>query len=597
MKKLMAICLCLILLVSLTISASAVSDRVLQGTQSVVRILVKYPNGMGSGSGFVIESNSRETLIATNYHVVSGEPSEISVWIGEEELVAAEILVGSEQKDLCILRVNVPTKFRKLTLADKEAKQGDVVYAVGFPAAADTLTVQQSHTGKDAAISDGIVSAVREIAFMEDGEIVRSLQITAPINPGNSGGPLLNEKGQVVGISTYTITDTQGIFGAVDVSELKLLLTVYGISVESPSYLWLWMAAGLILVFVLVILICRKRQAEQKAAFQFSWLRTGAGLAGFLMCAYMGSCFGAYLLARNDRFLAADKLLLAAPVTRIHSPKLVDYVRAGKQLEMCQYEKAKAGFENLSGYLNADILALETEYLRSLDLVKEKNFEAAIGVLEDLEEAGYGEYTGEIQQIQYLWAMDLRENRDFIGAYTMLAALKEHPDARTSLDALEKTIYREGITAYHKGENTQAGKLFACVSGYENAEKYITLIEVKKSQGSITKELYEKLIANFSFEDTAEVVLYNQAAAKWFLLGTWENGEYSFTMYPNGEIDCDLPWIEYGDYYRIEKGELLLYPENQPAQTKPAFRFQASTVDRMEIYCCRNRRTYTLYRQ
>jgi hypothetical protein len=193
--------------------------------------------------------------------------------------------------------------------------------------------------------------------------------------------------------------------------------------------------------------------------------------------------------------------------------------------------------------------------------------------------------------------MDLRENRDFIGAYTMLAALKEHPDARTSLDALEKTIYREGITAYHKGENTEAGKLFACVSGYENAEKYITLIEVKKSQGSITKELYEKLIENFSFEDTAEVVLYNQAAAKWFLLGTWENGEYSFTMYPNGEIDCDLPWIEYGDYYRIEKGELLLYPENQPAQTKPAFRFQASTVDRMEIYCCRNRRTYTLYRQ
>lgn len=597
MKKLMAICLCLILLVSLTIRASAVSDRVLQGTESVVRILVKYPDGMGSGSGFVIENNSRETLIATNYHVVSGEPSEISVWIGEEELVAAEILAGSEQKDLCILRVNVPTKFRKLTLADKEAKQGDVVYAVGFPAAADTLTVQQSHTGKDAAISDGIVSAVREIAFMEDGEIVRSLQITAPINPGNSGGPLLNEKGQVVGISTYTITDTQGIFGAVDVSELKQLLTVYGISVESPSYLWLWMAAGLILVFVLVILICRKRQAEQKAAFHFSWLKTGAGLVGFLMCAYIGSCFGAYLLARNDRFLAADKLLLAAPVTRIHSPKLVDYVRAGKQLEMRQYEKAKAGFENLSGYLNADILTLETEYLRSLDLVKEKNFEAAIAVLEDLKEAGYGEYTGEIQQIQYLWAMDLRENRDFIGAYTMLAALKEHPDARTSLDALEKTIYREGITAYHKGENTEAEKLLACVSDYENAEKYITLIEVKKSQGSITKELYEKLIANFSFEDTAEVVLYNQAAAKWFLLGTWENGEYSFTMYPNGEIDCDLPWIEYGDYYRIEKGELLLYPENQPAQTKPAFRFQASTVDRMEIYCCRNRRTYTLYRQ
>ena len=143
MKKLMAICLCMILLVSLTISASAVSDRVLQGTESVVRILVKYPNGMGSGSGFVIESNSRETLIATNYHVVSGEPSEISVWIGEEELVAAEILAGSEQKDLCILRVNVPTKFRKLTLAEKEAKQGDVVYAVGFPAAADTCKLQR----------------------------------------------------------------------------------------------------------------------------------------------------------------------------------------------------------------------------------------------------------------------------------------------------------------------------------------------------------------------------------------------------------------------------------------------------------------------
>jgi S1-C subfamily serine protease len=80
---------------------------------------VEYPNAIGSGSGFVIESNSQETLIVTNYHVVGEDPSEISVWIGEEELAAAEIVAGSEQKDLCILRLNIPTKLRKLTLANR----------------------------------------------------------------------------------------------------------------------------------------------------------------------------------------------------------------------------------------------------------------------------------------------------------------------------------------------------------------------------------------------------------------------------------------------------------------------------------------------
>lgn len=105
MKRSLSIALCLFLLLSCAIPALAANDvpeEVMEATKSVVRILSQYYNGAATGSGFVIKNEPGEVLIATNNHVVEGNPTSISVWVAEDELVEAEIVFTTAKKELAV---------------------------------------------------------------------------------------------------------------------------------------------------------------------------------------------------------------------------------------------------------------------------------------------------------------------------------------------------------------------------------------------------------------------------------------------------------------------------------------------------------------
>ncbi len=210
----------LMILSFLSFADGSVPKPVIKDMESVVRVLAEYTDGYTTGSGFVIKSDEEETLIATNYHVVDEKPYSISVWVGENETVKASIASYSSQKDMCVLKLAHPIS-KKALLLGETPKQGDAVYVVGFPGAADYLSDREAHISADATITDGIISAIREGTVAGYGSPIKILQINAAINAGNSGGPVLNSDGEVVGISTYDVDDAQGIFGAIDVSELK----------------------------------------------------------------------------------------------------------------------------------------------------------------------------------------------------------------------------------------------------------------------------------------------------------------------------------------------------------------------------------------
>ena len=281
-KRLSGMLLCIFLLASMSVpvcAAASVPKPVMKATESVVRVLAEYSDGYATGSGFVIKSDKDETLIATNYHVVEGNPYGISVWLGEEETVGATILAYTNQKDMCILRLSYPVALSPLTFAEVGARQGEAVFAVGFPSKADYLSDKEAHTGEDATITDGIVSAVREVTVSDYGTPTKLLQINAAINPGNSGGPLFNEKGEVVGINTYGINDSQGIFGAIDVSELKMFLADNSIPIPDSNggFLWVILAvAGAIVCIAIALTIVvrkKKRMAPVKSIVQPVTLR------------------------------------------------------------------------------------------------------------------------------------------------------------------------------------------------------------------------------------------------------------------------------------------------------------------------------------
>ena len=163
-------------------------------------------NVLGSGSGFLI--NNKKTLV-TNYHVIEGA-YRIIAWTSDKKESAEinTVLAYGKDIDLAVLECTERINASPLQLINSDSvKQGDAVYAVGYP-----LGIANS-------LSDGIVSSRYTD---EDGLPV--LQITAPISPGNSGGPLLNQKGQVVGIVCATYVDGQNMNIAVPSTTLIDLL-------------------------------------------------------------------------------------------------------------------------------------------------------------------------------------------------------------------------------------------------------------------------------------------------------------------------------------------------------------------------------------
>ncbi|MCX7740522.1 MAG: trypsin-like peptidase domain-containing protein [Meiothermus sp.] len=153
----------------------------------------------GTGSGFVLD---KEGHILTNYHVVQGA-SQISVRFKDSpKSYSAKVLGTAPALDLAVIQVQAPANLlRPLTLGDSDqVLVGEKVIAIGNP------------FGLDYSVSTGIVSAVRRNPGAVDALVPTLIQTDAAINPGNSGGPLLNSKGEVIGINT-AILSPSGQFG------------------------------------------------------------------------------------------------------------------------------------------------------------------------------------------------------------------------------------------------------------------------------------------------------------------------------------------------------------------------------------------------
>jgi len=183
-------------------------DLVRQIKPSVVSVLTYDAKGQPliSGTGFFV----RPGEVVTNFHVIHGARRvEIHTLEGKGRTYAVDgALKIDEEGDLALLKVDLPAeRSRPLTLSASLPEDGEKVFVIGNP-----LRLEGS-------VSDGIVSAVREVPGV--GKII---QITAPVSHGNSGSPLINMRGQVVGIVTVKVTNGQNINLALAASRIAALL-------------------------------------------------------------------------------------------------------------------------------------------------------------------------------------------------------------------------------------------------------------------------------------------------------------------------------------------------------------------------------------
>ncbi len=188
------------------VAQEVVTDLVKKVSKAVV-IVYTYDsqgNATGQGTGFFV---SADGAIITNYHVLKGVASTKVKTASGKSFSVKRIIAEDKENDLVKIAINAKEiTFPTVPLAKEDVEVGQRVVVIGGP------------LGLEGTVSDGIVSAVRDIPTF--GKII---QMTAPISHGSSGSPVFNMKGEVVGIATLMLKEGQNLNFAIPASKIKTI--------------------------------------------------------------------------------------------------------------------------------------------------------------------------------------------------------------------------------------------------------------------------------------------------------------------------------------------------------------------------------------
>jgi S1-C subfamily serine protease len=168
----------------------------------------------GSGSGFIIDTRGH---IVTNNHVVEDAKS-VEVTLADGKKVPAKLIGRDPLNDLAVVKIEIPREqLHIVRFGDSRKLQiGQIAIAIGNP------------FGLDRTVTSGVVSSLERTLRTESGREIRGvIQTDAAINPGNSGGPLLNSRGEVIGINTAIFSPSGGSVGigfAIPINTAKRLI-------------------------------------------------------------------------------------------------------------------------------------------------------------------------------------------------------------------------------------------------------------------------------------------------------------------------------------------------------------------------------------
>ena len=171
----------------------------------------------GEGSGVIVDENG---YIITNHHVVmNADRIRVRVFDNgaDEELHDAKLIGFDPETDLAVIKIDVDEQLTAIPIGNSDGVQvGDWAIAVGSP------------FGYEETVTVGIISAkAREVDSSSRGQFQRFLQTDAAINPGNSGGPLLNIRGELIGVNTAIVSRSGGSEGLGFAMPSKVVVNVY----------------------------------------------------------------------------------------------------------------------------------------------------------------------------------------------------------------------------------------------------------------------------------------------------------------------------------------------------------------------------------
>src|ERR1700678_2775947 len=166
----------------------------------------------GQGSGFIL---NKDGLILTNNHVIDNA-QRVEVMLSDKHKYKATVMGVDKNHDLALLKINAPNLVPATLSESTGLIVGQRVYAIGNP------------FGLQGTMTRGIISSIRSIRGPNNNPIEDAIQTDAAVNPGNSGGPLLNSRGEVIGITTLIANNgadqSSGIGFAIPVNPAKAVI-------------------------------------------------------------------------------------------------------------------------------------------------------------------------------------------------------------------------------------------------------------------------------------------------------------------------------------------------------------------------------------
>lgn len=301
MKRLFCLLLCAVLVIAaMPAAARGDNNPVPDAAQAVVCIVagIGYKNGKpyalngktyGTGTGFGVGLAGEDAQIfATNCHVVSDRVNgKVTVYDtvyifvdgadirDEKTVVPCQVLYADEKVDLAIIKANAPIPgVTTLPLCPaEEIPAGELVYALGYPGISDKAADENHYSTRDLTVTDGVVSR----HLLSDG--TKCMAHTASVNHGNSGGPLINGKGQAIGINTFINVEKEtadkrnyAIYAEYIMDAMDNEGLPYRLGDEEPANTGLWRriaiaavlaVAALAIAAALVMLLRRRKEPKQ----------------------------------------------------------------------------------------------------------------------------------------------------------------------------------------------------------------------------------------------------------------------------------------------------------------------------------------------